>query len=132
MLCSSSKMPAPGVARAEAAAVAGACDAWFCGGGVRKRRRGLQLRGMPPCQGRGLRWTSGGGRDGRLVKVLLKVPRILQQPTQIDHRVSVGFPDYGERLNFLGVDGVWCRRSGHRLAVRVGFDAAHDTDTPAC
>jgi hypothetical protein len=37
-----------------------------------------------------------------------------------------------ERLTFCGVDGVRCRRSGHRLAVRVGCDAAHDTDTPTC
>jgi hypothetical protein len=66
------------------------------------------------------------------VKALLKVPRILQQRTQIDHRVSVVLPDYGERLTFCGVDGVWCRRSGHRLAVRVCCDAAHDTDTPTC
>jgi hypothetical protein len=64
------------------------------------------------------------------VRALLKVPRILQQPTQIDHRVSVVLPDYGERLTFCGVDGVRRWRSGHRLAVRVGCDAAHDKDTP--
>jgi hypothetical protein len=76
--------------------------------------------------------VGGGGRGGRLVKALLKVPRKLLQPTQIDHRVSVVLPDDGERLTFCGVDGVRCWRSGHRLAVRVGCDAAHDTDTPTC
>jgi hypothetical protein len=38
------------------------------------------------------RW--GGDQCGRLVKDLLKVPFILQQPTQINHRVSVILPDY--------------------------------------
>jgi hypothetical protein len=67
------------------------------------------------------------------VKVLLKVPRKLLQPMLIDHRVSVVLPDDGERLTFCGVDGVRCWRSGHRLVVRVGCDAAaHDTDTPTC
>jgi hypothetical protein len=58
---------------------------------------------------------------------MIKVPRILQQHTQIDHRVSVVLPD-GERLTFCGVDGVRRRCSGHQ----VGCDAAHDTDTPTC
>jgi hypothetical protein len=66
------------------------------------------------------------------VKALLKVPRKLQQPTQIDHRVRAVLPDNGKRLTFCGVDGVRRWRSGHRLAVRVGCDAAHDTDTPTC
>ena len=66
------------------------------------------------------------------MKALLKVPRKLLQPTQIDRRVSVVLPDDGERLTFCGVDGVRCWRSGHRLAVRVCCDAAHDTDTPTC
>jgi len=66
------------------------------------------------------------------VKALLKVPRILQQPTQIDHRVSVVLPYYGERLTFCGVDGVRRWRSCHMLAVRVGCDAAHDNNTPTC
>ena len=74
----------------------------------------------------------GGDRGGRLVKALLKVPRILQQPTQIDHRVSVVLPYYGERLTFCGVDGVRRWRSCHMLAVRVGCDAAHDNNTPTC
>jgi len=66
------------------------------------------------------------------VKALLKVPRTLLQPTQIDHRVSAVLPDDGERLTFCGVDGVRRWRSGHRLAVRVSCDAAHDTETPTC
>ena len=39
----------------------------------------------------------------------------LPQRTQIDHRVSVVFPDDGERLTFGGAKGVWRGRSGHRL-----------------
>jgi hypothetical protein len=66
------------------------------------------------------------------VKARLKVPRKLQQPTQIDHRVSAVLPDDGERLTFCGVDGVRRWRFGHRLAVRVSCDAAHDTETPTC
>ena len=60
------------------------------------RKEGMQLRGMPPCLGH--------GRKGSLVKALLKVPHVKLQPTQINHRVSVVLPDYGERLTFCGVD----------------------------
>ena len=66
------------------------------------------------------------------MKALLKVPHTLLQPKQIDHRVSVVLPDDGERLTFCGVDGVRRWRPGHRLSVRVGCDAAHDTNTPTC
>jgi hypothetical protein len=31
------------------------------GGEERRKERGLQLLGIPPCFARGLRWTSGGG-----------------------------------------------------------------------
>ena len=55
-----------------------------------------------------------GDRGRRLVKALLIVPHILQQHTQIDHRVSVVLPDDGERLTFGGAKGVRRRRSGHR------------------
>jgi hypothetical protein len=72
----------------------------------------------------------GGGRDGSLVKALLKVPHVKLQPTQINHRVSVVLPDDGEGLTFCGVDGVRCWRPSHRLLVRVYCDAAHDTNTP--
>ena len=61
------------------------------------------------------------------MKALLQVPGILQQPTQIDHRVSVVLPDYGEGLTFCGVDVVWFRRSGHRLGSAV---MQHTTPTP--
>jgi hypothetical protein len=102
---------------------------------------GPLLQKQPGCGGRYLRCVSlwggetvgrrGRGLGGRLVKALLKVPRKLLQPTQIDQRVSVVLPDDGERLTFCGVDsGVRCWRSGHRLAVRVGCDAAQDTNTP--
>ena len=97
----------------------------------RRKKRGLKLHWIPPCGGAGS-VGRGGDRGGRLVKAPLKVPRILQQPTQIDHRVSVVLPDCGERLTFFVVDGFRRWRSGHRLAVRVGCDAAHDTDTPTC
>jgi hypothetical protein len=40
MLCRPSKMPAPGAALAEADAVAGAFDAWFCGGGRAEEEEG--------------------------------------------------------------------------------------------
>ena len=74
----------------------------------------------------------GGGRDGSLVKALLKVPQVKLQPTQINHRVSVVLPDDGEGLTFCGVDGIRRWRPSHRLSVRVGCDAAHDTNTPTC
>ena len=69
--------------------------------------------------------VGGGGREGSLVKALLKVPHAQLQPTQINHRVSVVLP--GEGQTFCGVEGVrrWC--PGHRPSVRVGCDAAHDT-----
>ena len=35
------------------------------GGEERRKERGLQLLGIPPCFGRGLRWTSGGGSRGK-------------------------------------------------------------------
>jgi hypothetical protein len=88
------------------------------GGRERRKKRGLQLHWIPPCQGRGLR-TSGGGRGGGVVEALLKVPCKLLQPMQIDHRVSVVLPDDGEILTFCGVDVVRCWRSGHRLAGRL-------------
>jgi hypothetical protein len=130
MLCRPSKMPATRASLAEAAAVAGACDAWFCGGERGRGGGGCNSAGCHRARDVGSVGRRGGDRGGRLVKALLKVPRILQQRTQIDHRVSVVLSDYGERLTFCGVDGVWCRRSGHRLTVRVCCDAAHDTDTP--
>jgi hypothetical protein len=74
----------------------------------------------------------GGGRDGSLVKALLKVPHVKLQPTQINHRVSVVLPDDGEGLTFCGVDSVRRCRPSHQLSVRVGCDAAHDTNTPTC
>ena len=94
------------------------------------RKEGMQLRGMPPCLGHGLRL--GEGSEGNLVKDLLKVPHAQLQPTQIDHRISVVHPDDGEGQTFCGVEGVrrWC--PGHCLSVRVGCDAAHDTNTPTC
>ena len=84
---------------------------WGCG--ERRRERGLQLLGIPPCFGSVGR--RGGDRGGGLVKALLMVAHNLPQRTQIDHRVSVVFPDDGERLTFGGARGVWRRRSGHRL-----------------
>jgi len=86
------------------------------------RKEGMQLCGMTPCLGH--------GREGSLVKALLKVPHAQLQPTQIDHRISVVLPDDGEGQTFCGVEDVqsWC--PGHCLSVRVGCDAAHDTNTP--
>ncbi len=57
----------------------------------------------------------GGDRGGGLVKALLMVPHNLQQRTQIDHRVSVVFPDDGERLTFGGEKGVRRGHPRHRL-----------------
>jgi hypothetical protein len=114
--CTLSKMPDPWAALAEAAAAAGACDAWSCGGGGAEEE-GCSSIEYHRARGAGSVGRRGGGRGGRLVKALLKVPRILQQPTQIDHRVSVVLPYYGERLTFCGVDGVRRWRSGHRLSL---------------
>jgi len=90
------------------------------GGGGGGRIGGCSSIGYHGARDAGSVGRRGEDQVGRLVKALLEVPRILQQPAQIDHRVSVVLPDYGERLTFCGVDAVprWC--SGHRLTVGAG------------
>jgi hypothetical protein len=84
------------------------------GGKSGGRRGGCSSIGYHRAMGAGSVGRRGGDRGGRLVKALLKVPHILQQCTQIDHRVSVVFLDDGERLTFGGAKGVRRRRSGHQ------------------
>jgi len=69
-------------------------------------------------------------RGERPVEAQLKGLRMLQQPTQIDHKVSVVLPYDGEKLTFCGVDGVRRWPSGPRFVVRVSCDTAHDTNPP--
>jgi hypothetical protein len=45
----------------------------------------------------------------------------LPQRTQIDHRVSVVFPDDGERLTFGGAKGVW---RGPNTSKQVGVSVS--------
>jgi hypothetical protein len=132
MECTPSKMPASGPPLPKQLQRQVLAVREPVGGKRGGRTGGCSSIGYHCARGAGSDGRRGGGRGGRLVKALLKVPRKLLQPTQIDHRVSVVLPDDGERLTFCGVDGVRCWRSGHRLAVRVGCDAAHDTDTPTC
>jgi len=124
-----SKMPATGAALAEAAAAAGACVILW-GGKSGGRRGGCSSIGYHCAMGAGSVGRRGGDRGGRLEKVLLIVTHILQQRTQIDHRVSVVLPDDGERLTFGGAKGVRRRRSGHRPQARVCCDAAYATPQP--
>jgi hypothetical protein len=101
------------------------------GRGERRKKRGLQLHWIPPCQrGAGSVGRRGGGSRWKACEgPAQSSAQIPAAYAQIDHRVSVVLPEDGERLTFCGVDGVRCWRSGHRIAVRVGCDAAHDTDT---
>jgi hypothetical protein len=119
MECTPSKMPASGPPLPKQLQRQVLAVREPVGGKRGGRTGGCSSIGYHCARGAGSDGRRGGFRGGRLVKALLKVPRKLLQPTQIDHRVSVVLPDDGERLTFCGVDGVRCWRSGHRLAVRV-------------